>query len=101
LRLSSDTWERACALCDTGMDLINNEQPRLAEAELRKALELCPTLAVAWFNLGIALHDQGKHPVARAAYGRAIMVAILAHNQPDTVTEDAKFNLSLLDADVN
>jgi Flp pilus assembly protein TadD len=101
LRLSNETLERACVLCDAGMDLINNEQPRLAESELRKALELCPTLAVAWFNLGVALHDQGKHPAARTAYSRAIMVASLAHNQPDTVTEDAKFNLSLLDADVN
>src|SRR5262249_26562439 len=38
----------------------------------KKALDLDPTNAAGWSNLGIALHEQGKHAESEAASRKAI-----------------------------
>ena len=43
-----------------------------AEAAFRRAAEMDPTFADAWFNLGVAVQTQGRLSDARAAYERAI-----------------------------
>ena len=43
-----------------------------AEAAFRRATDLDPTFAEAWFNLGVAVQTQGRLSEARAAYERAI-----------------------------
>jgi tetratricopeptide (TPR) repeat protein len=63
---------------------------RLAEAEAlyRAALEQDPRNALAAFNLGVALEDQGESEAAVAAYRRTLAI--------DDAYADAHFNLSRL-----
>jgi tetratricopeptide (TPR) repeat protein len=55
-----------------------------AEACYRRAIELTSEVGLYWFNLGVALEDQGRDPVA--AYERAV--------QLDPRLPDAHFNLA-------
>jgi tetratricopeptide (TPR) repeat protein len=61
---------------------------REAEAHYRSALELKPKNALAAFNLGVALEDQGKTEAAAEAYRTALAA--------DEEYADAHYNLSRL-----
>lgn len=86
--LSAINRDKACALSDQGKDLINEGKPREAEKVLREAVKLFPELDVSWYNLGIALEDQGKQFQAYHAYHKALQL------NPDN--EDAAYNKNLL-----
>lgn len=62
--------------------------PVVAESCYRLALCADPSVALYWFNLGVAVEDQGRHAEAIAAYERAIEL--------DAHAADAHFNLSRL-----
>ncbi|HEY4055044.1 MAG TPA: tetratricopeptide repeat protein [Kofleriaceae bacterium] len=57
-----------------------------AEAHYRLALCASPDVALYWFNLGVAIEDQGRASEAIAAYERALAI--------DSSLADAHFNLA-------
>jgi tetratricopeptide (TPR) repeat protein len=59
-----------------------------AEAHYRLAICIAPDVALYWFNLGVAIEDQGRVSEAIAAYEHAIEL--------DSRTADAHFNLARL-----
>ena len=95
-------YERAIAGCPGLADAHNNLGRLLhdtadtadtaawsaAEGCYRLAICVDPTVALYWFNLGVAVEDQGRHAEAIAAYERAIEV--------DVDAADANFNLARL-----
>lgn len=62
----------------------------LARAEGHYRLAICtdPSIALYWFNLGVAVEDQGRLAEARAAYEQALAL--------DPSLADAHFNLARL-----
>ncbi|MDX2092419.1 MAG: tetratricopeptide repeat protein [Kofleriaceae bacterium] len=63
---------------------------RLARAESHYRLAICiePEVALYWFNLGVAVEDQGRSSEAIAAYEMALSL--------DGALADAHFNLARL-----
>jgi tetratricopeptide (TPR) repeat protein len=55
-----------------GRDLLRNEKPAQAEAELRRAVAAHPNYAAAWYELGRALMVQRRAGEARAAFEQAV-----------------------------
>lgn len=60
----------------------------LAESHYRLAICADATVALYWFNLGVALEDQGRHAEALTAYDTAVGL--------DAGFADAHFNLARL-----
>jgi len=91
-------YERALAGCPSLADAHNNlgrlihdaqaQGAAAAEASYRLAICADPGVALYWFNLGVALEDQGRHAEAIAAYERGIEL--------DGCAADAHFNLARL-----
>jgi tetratricopeptide (TPR) repeat protein len=89
-------YERAIAGCPELADAHNNLGRLLhaagsataAESSYRLAICASPGVALYWFNLGVAVEDQGRHAEAIAAYERAIEL--------DVRHADAHFNLARL-----
>jgi tetratricopeptide (TPR) repeat protein len=88
--------DNAAALVTAANHLSLNQQYTEAEAVLRKSLEIDPTQAAAWFNLGFLLQKREEHEQAlaafdqavrhhdrldRAHYGRALSLMALERNQ--------------------
>ncbi len=92
-------YERAAAGCPDFADAHNNlgrllhdaggpGAPGAAESSYRLAICADPGVALYWFNLGVAVEDQGRRAEAIAAYERAIEL--------DEGTADAHYNLARL-----
>lgn len=92
-------YERAVAGCPDFADAHNNlgrllhdagspGSPGAAEASYRLAICADPGVALYWFNLGVAVEDQGRCAEAIAAYERAIEL--------DADAADAHYNLARL-----
>lgn len=88
--------DNAAALVTAANHLSLNQQYTEAETVLRKSLEIDPTQAAAWFNLGFLLQKREEHEQAlaafdqavrhhdrldRAHYGRALSLMALERNQ--------------------
>jgi tetratricopeptide (TPR) repeat protein len=89
-------YERALASCSSLADVNNNlgrllhetRSPAVAESHYRLAICSNPHVALYWFNLGVAIEDQGRYAEAIAAYERALEI--------DDHAADAHFNLARL-----
>ncbi len=69
--LLADRRSEAKAQVDFGIELAQKQLWKEAEFRWEKAVELDPTYAAAWNNLGIAYEQQGKFEEAKKAYGKA------------------------------
>ena len=69
--LLADRRSEARAQVDFGIELAQRQLWKEAEFRWEKAIELDPTYAAAWNNLGIAYEQQGKFEDAKKAYGKA------------------------------
>ena len=69
--LSADRRSEAKAQVDFGIELAQKQLWKEAEFRWEKAVELDPTYASAWNNLGIAYEQQGKFDDAKKAYDKA------------------------------
>ena len=69
--LLADRRSEARAQVDFGIELAQKQLWKEAEFRWEKAVELDPTYAAAWNNLGIAYEQQGKFDEAKKAYDRA------------------------------
>jgi Tfp pilus assembly protein PilF len=69
--LSADRRSEAKAQVDFGIELAQKQLWKEAEFRWEKAVELDPTYAAAWNNLGIAYEQQGKFDEAKKAYDKA------------------------------
>ena len=69
--LSADRRSEAKAQVDFGIELAQRQLWKEAEFRWEKAVELDPTYASAWNNLGIAYEQQGKFDDAKKAYDKA------------------------------
>ena len=69
--LSADRRSEAKAQVDLGIQFAKTQLWREAEFRWEKAVELDPTYASAWNNLGIAYEHQGKFEDAKKAYDKA------------------------------
>ncbi len=69
--LLADRRSEARAQVDFGIELAQKQLWKEAEFRWEKAVELDPTYAAAWSNLGIAYEQQGKFEEAKKAYGKA------------------------------
>lgn len=69
---------------------LHHDRRELADAEGHYRLAICVDASVPlyWFNLGVALEDQGRNAEAIAAYERAIEL--------EPASADAHFNLARL-----
>jgi len=111
---ATDWYEKGCALEATDVDgamhaygravagrpdladahnnlgRLHNDRGELTAAESCYRLAICAdaTVPLYWFNLGVALEDQGRHAEAIGAYERAIELG------PGSA--DAHFNLARL-----
>lgn len=72
--LSADRRSEAKAQVDFGIELAQKALWKEAEFRWEKAVELDPTYAAAWNNLGIAYEQQGKFAEAKKAYDKAIAI---------------------------
>jgi tetratricopeptide (TPR) repeat protein len=89
-------YERALVGCPGHADAHNNlgrlrhaaEAPAVAESHYRLAICADPNVALYWFNLGVAVEDQGRCAEGIVAYERAIEL--------DGNAADAHFNLARL-----
>ena len=87
-------YERALAGSPDHADAHNNlgrlrhaaGAPAIAEGHYRLAICAEPRVALYWFNLGVAVEDQGRCAEAITAYERAIEI--------DAGAADAHFNLA-------
>jgi tetratricopeptide (TPR) repeat protein len=70
-RLVSQYPDWGMAWLDIGRLLEWEKNYAAAEAALRKAAHLLPSLAKPYYHLGVALTDQGKHQEAAAAFRQA------------------------------
>jgi tetratricopeptide (TPR) repeat protein len=72
---------------------LHHDRRELGDAESCYRLAICvdPAVALYWFNLGVALEDQGRHAEAIGSYERAIELAGAA-----PICADAHFNLARL-----
>ena len=64
-RWTAEQW------CNTGASLLRTDLP-LARRLLNHSVKLTPETSVAWFNLGLALHQQRRIPAAIRAYRQAL-----------------------------
>jgi tetratricopeptide (TPR) repeat protein len=55
-----------------GLESVQKNKPDQAEDDFRKAVQLYPRYAAAWFELGQVLERKEKYPDARAAYQQAL-----------------------------
>ena len=69
--LLADRRSEARAQVDFGIELAQKQLWKEAEFRWEKAIELDPTYAAAWNNLGIAYEQQGKFDEAKKAYDKA------------------------------
>ena len=69
--LSADRRSESRAQVDFGIELAQKQLWKEAEFRWEKAVELDPTYAAAWNNLGIAYEQQGKFDEAKKAYDKA------------------------------
>lgn len=69
--LLADRRSEARAQVDFGIELAQKQLWKEAEFRWEKAVELDPTYAAAWNNLGIAYEQQGKFDDAKKAYEKA------------------------------
>lgn len=69
--LLADRRSEAKAQVDFGIELAQKKLWKEAEFRWEKAVELDPTYAAAWNNLGIAYEQQGKFDEAKKAYEKA------------------------------
>ena len=69
--LLADRRSEAKAQVDFGIELAQKQLWKEAEFRWEKAIELDPTYAAAWNNLGIAYEQQGKFDEAKKAYDKA------------------------------
>ena len=69
--LSADRRSQAKGHVDYGIELAQKQLWKEAEFQWEKAIELDPTYAAAWNNLGIAYEQQGKFDDAKKAYDKA------------------------------
>lgn len=69
--LLADRRSEAKAQVDFGIELAQKQLWKEAEFRWEKAIELDPTYAAAWNNLGIAYEQQGKFDEAKKAYEKA------------------------------
>lgn len=83
----SDRTARAIFHSNRGVERLPSDVAG-AEAELRRALELDPTLDLAWVNLGVALRVGDRPSEAEEAFHRAIAI------EPNSLT--AWRNLAML-----
>jgi len=65
----------AAASWVNGAELLLQDQPALAQRQIGLGLQLDPSLAAAYFNLGLALHQRGRIPAAVRAYRQALRLA--------------------------
>jgi tetratricopeptide (TPR) repeat protein len=65
--LSADRRSESKAQVDFGIELAQKQLWKEAEFRWEKAVELDPTYAAAWNNLGIAYEQQGKFEEAKKA----------------------------------
>jgi len=72
--LSADRRSESKAQVDFGIELAQKALWKEAEFRWEKAVELDPTYAAAWNNLGIAYEQQGKFAEAKKAYDKAIAI---------------------------
>ena len=72
--LSADRRTDAKAQVDYGIELAQKQLWKEAEFHWEKAVELDPTYAAAWNNLGIAYEQQGKFDEAKKAYDKAYAI---------------------------
>lgn len=70
--LSADRRSESKAQVDFGIELAQKSLWKEAEFRWEKAIELDPTYAAAWNNLGIAYEQQGKFDEAKKAYDKAM-----------------------------
>ena len=73
LRLSPDNIN---CLINLGVCKIDQGDPTAAERLLRRAIELNPNRAMAWDNLGVALHRQDRFSEAFAVFDRSEQLEI-------------------------
>jgi tetratricopeptide (TPR) repeat protein len=85
-RLVSQYPDWGMAWLEIGQLLVRGQNYAAAEAALRKAARLLPSLAKPHYYLGVALTEQGKHQEAAAAFRQATEL------QPDYA--EAHFGLS-------
>ena len=60
--------------CNVGASLIRDDLA-LARRLLNHSIKLMPTTSLAWYNLGLALHQQRRIPAAIRAYRHALILA--------------------------
>ena len=72
--LSADRRSESKAQVDFGIELAQKQLWKEAECRWEKAVELDPTYAAAWNNLGIAYEQQGKFDEAKKAYEKAVKI---------------------------
>tara|TARA_B100000674_G_C37975050_1_gene978887 strand:+ start:3280 stop:4458 length:1179 start_codon:yes stop_codon:yes gene_type:complete len=72
--------------CNTGASLIRDDVA-LARRLLNHSVQLMPVKSIAWYNLGLALHQQRRIPAAIRAYRHALAL-------PDAPVEHIMNNLS-------
>ena len=72
--LSADRRSESKAQVDFGIELAQKQLWKEAEFRWEKAVELDPTYAAAWNNLGIAYEQQGKFDEAKKAYEKAVQI---------------------------
>jgi len=65
----------AAASWVNGAEPLLQQQPALAQRQIGLGLQLDPSLAAAYFNLGLALHQRGRIPAAVRAYRLALQLA--------------------------
>ncbi|MFF5182558.1 tetratricopeptide repeat protein [Streptomyces sp. NPDC000345] len=78
----------ADTLLRTGLTLQQSADPQGASRLYRKVLALDPDNAVAWYNLGVIAHEDGRTADARAAYEKTLKI--------DPSFQAALFNEALL-----
>ena len=64
-----------------GSELLDPD-PWLAKRLLGRGLQLDPNEAIAWFNLGIGLHQQRRIPAAVRAYRHCLTLAHTKETEP-------------------
>lgn len=69
--LSADRRSDAKAQVDFGIELAQKDLWKEAQFRWEKAIELDPTYAAAWNNLGIAYEQDGNFAEAKKAYDKA------------------------------
>jgi tetratricopeptide (TPR) repeat protein len=69
---SSQAPKDARKAYEKGLDAVKKNKPDQAEQEFRKAAQLYPRYAAAWYELGKTLEQREHYPEAREAYASAL-----------------------------